>query len=125
MTTRPGLDSTLTRLRTQVVDGADGRCQCTGQCGRSHRKGHGRCHVLDTEPHWLILAPASGADRAARAARVPASELHAWCPGCLDRVDLRTRTTRAAAQADEQCDLFDATHQWSNGVTPQGIRKAS
>jgi len=59
----------------------DARCECTGGCGREHRKtGDGRCHVTDQPGHSLALvAPGHTTTRAAQLDR---ADLVAWCPSC-------------------------------------------
>jgi hypothetical protein len=81
-----------------VVTVAGRRCQCTGVCGRdhSHNHGDGRCptgseHITRGR---LVAAPADPAVPPARAYRVPAEDLRAWCTGCLDRARRLATTPR-------------------------------
>jgi hypothetical protein len=73
----------------QVMQAADWRCQCTGQCGNAHKKGDGRCpreHDQHASKHrgpiHLVAAPADPSMSALAAARLPLSQLRAWCPDC-------------------------------------------
>ncbi|MFJ2402887.1 hypothetical protein ACIOUE_16455 [Streptomyces xanthochromogenes] len=96
-----------------VMEAADHRCQCAGECGNSHAKGDGRCpHEHDgyTSKHGrrlrLVAAPADPLATAVTAAGLSAAQLRAWCPDCL------TAATRAAKQhlpgiSTDQCGLFD------------------
>ncbi|GGO55836.1 hypothetical protein [Streptomyces lasiicapitis] len=96
-----------------VMQAADHRCQCQGECGQPHRKGGGRCpHQHDgyTSKHGrrvrLIAAPADPLASAVAAASLPPEQLRAWCPDC------HTTAARAAKRAlpdtstDQGC-LFD------------------
>lgn len=78
----------------QVVTDADGRCECTGACGRPHRSDpRGRCARLHLRERGscLVAAPRDPAVPAHRAWRVPTRDLAAWCQPCLDGARRRAR----------------------------------
>jgi hypothetical protein len=98
---------------TAVMEAAGYRCQCTGACGNPHAKGSGRCqheHEHYTSKHGrrvrLMAAPADPLATNVAAARLPASELRAWCPDCHEAAARQARKQLPAAPAD-QCALFD------------------
>jgi len=93
---------TLTALGI-LAAGPDPRCECTGGCGREHRKaGDGRCDVTDQPGHPLALvAPGHSATAAAQLDR---RDLVAWCPACCTHA-ARNRP-HDAAQHDGP-DLLD------------------
>ncbi|WP_433340612.1 hypothetical protein [Streptomyces sp. CA-253872] len=87
------------------------RCWCTGQCGRPHKKGAGRCeaeHDGWTSKHGrrihLVAAPADLLTPARVAVTLPAGELRAWCPDCYDAT--RRAQRKAAGSVPEQDGLF-------------------
>jgi hypothetical protein len=92
-----------TPLHVAVITAARLRCQCEGACGSPHKAGGGRCdrgHDRAVSDR-LIAAPADPSVPAARAYRVPAEDLRAWCTGCLDRARrLATAPRHQPAQAD-------------------------
>ncbi|WP_405931017.1 hypothetical protein [Streptomyces sp. NBC_00827] len=95
-----------------VMQAAGHRCQCEGECGQPHSKGGGRCpheHERYTSKHGrrvrLMAAPVDPLATDVAAARLPASELRAWCPDCRTAAVRLTRK-QSAARA-EQCGLFD------------------
>jgi DNA (cytosine-5)-methyltransferase 1 len=65
----------------QVIDRAGERCECTGQCGRKHREGKGRCTRPDRPGAPLHAVPRDPAPFHVAAA-LPASALHALCDRC-------------------------------------------
>jgi hypothetical protein len=72
-----------------VMTAAGHRCQCTGQCGATHRKGEGRCEGVhggyagkNHPPLRLIAAPADPTVSELAAAALPPADLVAWCPPC-------------------------------------------
>jgi len=87
---------TLTALGI-LSAGSDPRCECTGGCGREHRKtGDGRCHVTDQLSHPLaLIAPGH---RATAAAQLDRADLAAWCPACC------THAARNRAHEDADHD---------------------
>lgn len=102
----------VTGTRDAKVEAAGQRCECTGQCGREHRREHdGRCHVLDGPAHRLVVAPAAPATAWTVAARMPDDALAVWCPGCLTEAERSARRDRTAVYAAHQDGLFatDAT----------------
>jgi anti-sigma regulatory factor (Ser/Thr protein kinase) len=78
----------------RVMERAGWRCQCTGQCGRSHRTG-GRCLAehpaapLHAVPAWAVSDTA--------AAALPPAALTAMCGPCHAGHDRRARSRQAAA----------------------------
>ena len=94
--------------RDAKVDAAGQRCECTGQCGRDHRREHdGRCHVIDGPGHRLVVAPAAPGLAWTLAARLPSDALRVWCPGCLTGAERAARRHQATDHAAAQTDLFD------------------
>ncbi|MEV7346997.1 hypothetical protein [Streptomyces sp. NPDC093544] len=96
-----------------VMEAAGHRCQCEGECGQSHTKGDGRCpreHDHCTSKHGrrirLMAAPADPLATDVAAARLPASELRAWCPDCHGAAARLAKKQRPATSMD-QCGLFD------------------
>ncbi|WP_063774200.1 hypothetical protein [Streptacidiphilus rugosus] len=107
-------------LWEQVIHRADGRCQCTGQCGSKHAAGHGRCEHENggylSKHHGPVRLIAAPADPAAltlpahQAARLPLSALAAWCPPCHDHAHTRARHAHRQTLADQHTNdaaLFD------------------
>lgn len=98
---------------TAVMEAAGYRCQCGGKCGNPHTKGDGRCqreHDHYTSRHGrlvrLMAAPADPLAADIAAARLPASELRAWCPDCHSAAARLARKRLPAASTD-QYGLFD------------------
>lgn len=96
-----------------VMETAGYRCQCSGECGQPHTKGDGRCqheHDHHTSKHGrlvrLMAAPADPLATDVAAARLPASELCAWCPDCHTAA-ARLARKRLPAALEDQCGLFD------------------
>lgn len=96
-----------------VMGSAGYRCQCEGECGNTHAKGDGRClheHDHYTSKHGrrvrLMAAPVDPLATDVAAARLPASELRAWCPDCHTAA-ARLAKKRMPAAPEEQCGLFD------------------
>lgn len=82
------------------------RCECSGECGRPHRKRpDGRCHVETTTAHPLVLAPAQAGMPWAQAARLAPAELTVWCHGCLTATERAHRRTIADQHAAHQAAL--------------------
>jgi hypothetical protein len=96
----------------RVTDGGQ-RCECTGQCGREHRREpDGHCHAYDSPAHRLVVAPAAPGLPWTAAARLPSDALRVWCPACLTDAERTARRHAAAEHVDEQSDLFDPTGGW-------------
>ena len=88
------------------IAAAQRRCECTGGCGRPHRKRpDGRCHVETTTTHPLVLAPAQAGTPWAEAARLAPAELTVWCPGCLAAAERSHRRAAADQHATSQSVL--------------------
>lgn len=86
-------------LWREVIEAAAGWCQCTGGCGRQHRKSAGgRCERMDSPLSPLRAVPRELAEPAAAAA-LPASALHALCGPCADGLARCQHRTAAAAAA--------------------------
>jgi len=90
---------------------ADGRCECTGQCGDRHPEG--RCRAQHDEPHPLtgssvVLTVAHYPDR--RTENTDPENLHALCQRChllLDRGQhARNRRYGRKHDGPHQRDLF-------------------
>ncbi|MER7172642.1 hypothetical protein [Streptomyces mesophilus] len=95
-------------LFNAVMQAADSRCECTGQCGQPHAKSEGRCpHKHDGYiakrhgPVRLMAAPADPLMSPVAAAALPPAELMAWCPGCFNQ-------TRNAARRSQRTELAPA-----------------
>lgn len=108
-----------------VIDAADGRCQCTGSCGKRHldkdRK-PGRCdheqgqHLSKVGEIRLVAAPEDVTSKYPP----PGVALLAWCQPCFD--GRRRLINRAAKQAPPQSDgLFDADEYV---VRPESTKQA-
>lgn len=96
-----------------VMTAAAWRCQCTGACGQPHAKSDGRCpreHDGYAGKHGgpvrLMAAPAAPTITNLQAAALPATELRAWCPGCLAAAR-RLATQQTSTPTTDQCELFD------------------
>ncbi|MET9409557.1 hypothetical protein ABZX90_27890 [Streptomyces sp. NPDC002935] len=96
-----------------VMEAASHRCQCEGECGQPHTKGDGRCqheHDHYTSKHGrrvrLMAAPADPLATDVAAARLPASELRAWCPDCHGAAARHARRQLPPTLTD-QGGLFD------------------
>lgn len=96
-------------LRERVSAAAGSRCECAGECGRSHRDrrsrqpGPARCLRTD-EAHAPLHAIPREPVSEHEAGRLPAADLLAACAGCADGIT-RSRA-RAAAPAPACADLF-------------------
>ena len=89
-------------LWREVVSAAARRCVCSGQCGRRHKEGMGRCLAEDSP-----VAPLHAVPRSAELAgpRLTAADLEALCDGCHGRVlNLRQRAAREVALAELAAD---------------------
>lgn len=86
-----------------VMSAAGYRCQCTGSCGSQHSRTGGRCdRAHDQSGERLAAAPADLTLRPIDAARLPVSDLLAWCTGC------RSKTARRQRAADANRARMDA-----------------
>lgn len=125
----------VTGTRDAKIEAAQGRCECTGQCGRSHgsvsARQHdagggppGRCHVEEGPGRRLTVAPAAPGLPWTVAARLPNDALAVWCAGCLNGAERAERRHRAAEHTAQQPDLFDQLDQpdqpdvFGDGDTP-------
>ena len=102
-----------TALHTAVMQAADHRCQCTGQCTNPHRKGAGRCPLVHDgytiKPGrrvHLIAAPSTPLTPLVQAVTLPAADLMAWCPACHTGA-LRQARRDARRPDPDQGALFD------------------
>ena len=118
----------VTGTRDAKIEAAQGRCECTGQCGRSHGTGAarqrdagggppGRCHVEDGPGRRLTVAPAAPGLPWTVAARLPDDALAVWCAGCLTGAERAERRHRAAEHTAQQPDLFDQLDVFGDGDT--------
>lgn len=100
-----------------VMNTAAFTCQCTGQCGKTHKQTAGRCdreHGAPAAVHsGRILLLAAPADPAAmtqpvhRLVTLPASALAAWCPACHDGARNRaTKQQRATTPPPPESDAL-------------------
>ncbi|WP_327401333.1 hypothetical protein OG194_14875 [Streptomyces sp. NBC_01288] len=96
-----------------VMEAAGYRCQCTGACGQPHAKTDGRCpreHDGYSSKHGhrirLMAAPVDPLVTGIAAARLPATELLAWCPDCHSAA-ARLARKQAPASSVDQGGLFD------------------
>jgi hypothetical protein len=80
-----------------LLAGRDGRCGCTGQCGRSHDRG--RCGADDLT--GLVVAPGDLTVPLERAAVLPAEALVVWCHRCHDLAEAAARRRRREQVDDE------------------------
>jgi len=82
----------LTLTHTTVLERAGRRCECTGS----------GCHGASPRcpralpAHVLIVAPADPSCPPARASRLPASDMRAWCARCWELAARQARAQRAA-----------------------------
>ncbi len=97
-----------------VMRAAGFRCQCTGQCGKTHADGQGRCpreHDRYTDarqgPARLIAAPAELFADARQAVQVPHEQLRAWCERCYGNAVRRARKDVRDSPWSGQGVLFD------------------
>ncbi|MFF0033509.1 hypothetical protein ACFYS7_36165 [Streptomyces avermitilis] len=95
-----------------VMEAADYRCQCAGECGNAHAKSGGRCpreHDGYTSKHGhrvrLMAAPADVLMSPVEAAALPVGRLRAWCPECHTATARKARA--ATAPATEAPGLFE------------------
>ncbi|RAG81734.1 hypothetical protein DN069_31240 [Streptacidiphilus pinicola] len=95
----------------QVMATAEGRCQCTGGCGRKHKTADQRCEHINggfvskhAGPVRLLAAPVDPARFTLpphKLAQLPAGRLAAWCPTCHDGARLTAqRNHRKQLAAD-------------------------
>lgn len=103
----------ITGTRDARVGDAGQRCECTGQCGREHRREpDGRCHVLDGPAHRLVIAPAAPGLPWTTAARLPSDALTVWCPTCLTDAERAARSHTAHHHASGQPAMFNPDDDW-------------
>jgi hypothetical protein len=96
-------------IRSAVIEGASGRCQCTGLCGRPHvRLGEGRCEAEDSILAPLHAVPRDLAAPPGRAVRLPAAGLVALCDRCHElALRIADRARQAARPADPGPALWE------------------
>ncbi|MEV0285573.1 hypothetical protein AB0H36_15790 [Kribbella sp. NPDC050820] len=93
-----------------VMNGAGWRCECTGECGRSHTKTGGRCGTEHGRSHRLAAVPADLLASPFQAT-TGAVDLVAMCVTCqagAKRVATKAADL-AAAENTDQLELFDLT----------------
>ena len=91
-----------TKAWMETVQTAGLFCQCTGRCGRGHRKSNGRCDCELTEYSTVRLY--------AVPLKPGSPELIALCGECLDRCEALARKAAAEAaqaRADQAPSLLD------------------
>ena len=84
-----------------LLDGYGGRCGCTGQCGRTHDRGHCNADELAS----LTVAPADLTIPPEQAATLPADELIVWCHRCRDLAETASDRLR---REQVECQLEQA-----------------
>ncbi|WP_406284782.1 hypothetical protein [Embleya sp. NBC_00896] len=80
-------------LWTAVMTREASTCGCTGECGKRHADGGGRCNRHD----GLIVAPRDLAVPLAVAVALCAADLTTWCDRC--HKPAKSAATKAAAAA--------------------------
>lgn len=88
---------------TAVVGAAGAHCQCPG--GHPKHKPDEPC-PRETLTGELVAAPVDPAVAPESAWRVPAAELAAWCPPCLDAMRAAARAAARRRPAPVEPDLF-------------------
>lgn len=81
-----------------VMAAARRRCQCTGQCGRPHTSGQGRCLAEHRGRVRLHAAPTDPALPPEQAVHLSPNHLRAWCGDCHDGA---RRTARRQPDPDQ------------------------
>jgi hypothetical protein len=80
----------------EVIERAGRRCECRGECGRSHGNGQGRC-IRENAPRAPLHAVPRAPVPSGAAAVLPASALHALCGPCHAAcASIRARARQAA-----------------------------
>jgi hypothetical protein len=94
--------------RTIRFGRAEGRCECTGQCGSGHEDRyearHGEPHPVTGSVVWLQTAHL---DR--NPWNSDPANLKAMCPKCHLAYDAANRAWTRAGRPDQQLELFPAT----------------
>lgn len=87
-----------------VMQGAGWRCQCSGgSCGSQHSQTGLRCDRQQNGTVRLLAAPADLTLPTLAAARVPVTELRAWCPTCHKKAQAKQqRSDRERQRLDRQ-----------------------
>lgn len=91
----------------EVITRADWRCECAGECGRTHKSTGYRCGQrqdwmeVDASRAVLLVAPRDLTVPDHAAWRLPAAELAARCGPCLDAARRSAARKVAAARAVE------------------------
>ena len=96
-----------TTVWLHVMRAADGMCQCTGTCGNLHSRSGRRCDVTSTPQHRLSAGPADPMIPPTEAARLPETQLRAWCPVCWTGTLRRYRAATARAADRQRADQAD------------------
>lgn len=91
---------------TTVMEAAGHCCQCTGQCGATHRKTEGRCDHTHGGYGGKVRLEAAPEDLTIpehEAARMTPDQLMAWCPPCRAGALRKARppVKRTAPQQEE------------------------
>lgn len=104
---RPPMIGAATWERAMVAAGW--RCECTGECGKTHAKSEGRCPTGHGSSHPLAVVAAD--PTASLVVAVTTTDVVALCAGCqtaIKRIATKAAEAAAAARTD-QLDLFDLT----------------
>ncbi|WP_432017677.1 hypothetical protein [Streptomyces hydrogenans] len=96
-----------------VMERAGNCCECTGQCGATHRKTDGRCDHQHggyggkgAPPIRLEVAPEDPTMPEHEAARVTLDQLRAWCPGCRAGAAKKAKPPRKRSAPPQEEALF-------------------
>ncbi|MFF9908784.1 DUF4031 domain-containing protein [Streptomyces olivaceus] len=96
-----------------VMERAAHCCQCTGQCGATHRQTQGRCATHHGEYGGkgrpsvrLEAAPKDVAVREHEAARLPVDQLMAWCPTCRSGALRKAKPAPRRSTPPQENSLF-------------------
>ncbi|MFF3178216.1 hypothetical protein ACFVQ0_36990 [Streptomyces sp. NPDC057900] len=91
-----------------VIRRADGECECTGSCGRTHAKTGRRCDRRhDHNGTRLLIAPVDLSGTPGQQAQAPRDQLRAWCPSCYRLASKRHTEDAAHRTRDTTEALFD------------------
>ncbi|MGW4954567.1 DUF4031 domain-containing protein [Streptomyces parvulus] len=99
-----------------VMQRAGECCQCTGQCGATHRKSAGRCDARHGAyggkghpPIRLEVAPEDPTIPEYAAARMTPDQLMAWCAGCRSGAVKKAKPPQGKKVPAQVESLFDAS----------------
>jgi hypothetical protein len=84
----------------EVMARADDRCECRGECGRTHKNDDGRCQHLNAPNRPLNAVPRRPVPTRV-AVTLPAAALLVLCGPCYDALMRARKAERAAAVLDE------------------------